>query len=214
MAQPVEVSIRTRKAKAESEEERTFESFNSITSLPDEAIGSSEVEIEQVRGVYRMKARKRKVDPARVGKAYSIRGASIMEPLATHNMFKPILDDEWEQWRRWEEDPEDPELGGWHPKTDGSNAMKIYYAKRLRGQTDWYRPAVTIRVTEQGKASVDLKGLGKIRDPGVGVSVPGGGNFLLIAIDGDDPGDGSDYTVSREYLSSGEEGWDPDFYKD
>lgn len=205
----VETKVETVIRKGEVRVTRELQSFEEI-ELPGNA---SDIRLIQEAGVWTLSYVQVAQADERSQKQVSIRGAASSEPLATHPKFADITDDEWEKYRRWEDDPEDPELNGWKPLQHGSAGLIAYHQKRLRGVTDYFRPTVTLRVTEQNQGRVDLQGLCKIGSPGVNVDVPGSGNWLLVNIEGDDPGDGTDFAVTKEYMASGPGGWDPDLYK-
>jgi hypothetical protein len=186
-----------------------FRDFDTL-SLPEKFTRG---ELELVEGVWRLTYSLDSVNPDTVGRAFRIRGATSCEPLATHKLFEDISDDEWVKWRKWELDPNDQTLEGWKPNASGVSArMTLYYQKRLRGMTDYYAPTVEIEVIEKGADNVNLARLGKIDSPPIGVSLPDSRNWLLIAVNGDCPGDSSDYVSTRVWRASGPGGWDSDIY--
>lgn len=185
----------------------TLEAFSTI-ALPD---GYTDLKITEEGGTFRLTYSK---EGAAGGsnKRVTLRGATSAEPLATHPKFAAITDDEWGKYQRWESDPNDTTLAGWKPDT-ASGPMQLYHKKRLRGVTDYYRPTVSLRVERKANQLPSLSGLGKLASPGVSVSLPGGANWLMLSVEGTDPGDkNQDFWSAEEYLASGPGGWDKDLY--
>jgi hypothetical protein len=150
-----------------------------------------------------------------VGDSYSISGTASQEPLATHPFFQasgkwPITEAEWKKWDKWQKEGTDIAA---LTLTTESEGFQKFIKLSLAGFTDYLQPRVSIRVTDANTTEPDLSELGKIASPAGAPTLPEGANWLLTGVDGSEDADGN-WEVTREYLSSGPAGWNPDIYSD
>lgn len=151
---------------------------------------------------------------ATVGDNYTISGTASQEPLATHPYFQPggkweVSAAEWKVWDKWNKDGTD--ISG-ETLTGYSTGFQKFISLYLAGFTDYLSPAVTIRVVDSASpAAPDVSGLGTIQEPEFAPTVPTGVNWLLVSVDGNQNADG-DWDVTKEYRSSGPNGWNADIY--
>lgn len=159
-------------------------------------------------------------DPANETVSYTISGATSQEPLATHRHFRTggkwaVTDAEWKTWKKWQDAGTD--LSSSEVTTylgSASVGFNKYVTLFVQGFTDYLLPRVTVRKTIPGQGNPDLSKLGTIQDPGVEISAPSGGDFLLVGMESvPEPLTGK-RTTSEEYLSSDSGGWNPDIYAD
>jgi hypothetical protein len=148
-----------------------------------------------------------------VGDSYSISGTASQEPIATHPYFQPggkwaVTEDEWKTWDKWQKEGTDISAEDLSSYGQGFNQfIKLY----LSGFTDYLQPRVSLRVTDANANEPDLSELGKIAAPRNAPDLADGANWLMSGCDASVDSDGN-WEVTREFISSGPGGWNPDIY--
>jgi hypothetical protein len=148
-----------------------------------------------------------------VGDGYSVSGTASQEPLATHPHFQPggkwaITEEEWKTWDKWQKESVDISSQDLSEFGEGFSKFITLY---LSGFTDYLQPRVTIRVTDANTEAPDLSELGKIANPAQAPTLADNANWLMSGCDASQDAD-KNWEVTREYISSGPGGWNPDIY--
>jgi hypothetical protein len=148
-----------------------------------------------------------------VGDGYSVSGTASQEPLATHPNFQPggkweVIVDEWKVWDKWQKEGTDIAAENTDEYSDG---FKKFIALYISGFTDYLQPRVSIRVTDANAEEPDLSELGKIAEPVKAPTLADGANWLMTGVDATQDADGN-WEITREYISSGPNGWNSDIY--
>jgi hypothetical protein len=148
-----------------------------------------------------------------VGDAYTVSGTASQEPLATHPHFQPggkweVPVDEWKVWDKWQKEGTDIAAENTDEYSEG---FKKFVALYLSGFTDFLQPRVSIRVTDANSDEPDLSELGKIATPKQAPTLADGANWIMTGLDAVQDSDGN-WEVTREYMSSGPNGWNSDIY--
>ena len=128
-------------------------------------------------------------------------------------MFKSgdwaVTAEEWKLWDKWQKDGTDLSQEDLTSKSEG---FQKFIELTLKGITDYLQPRVVARVVQKENGTPSLARLGKISTFLGAPSLPGNGNWLLSGVEAQRE-DGSSFTVTREYMSSGDNGWEPDIYR-
>jgi uncharacterized protein YheU (UPF0270 family) len=148
-----------------------------------------------------------------VGDAYTVSGTASQEPLATHPHFQEsgkwaVTADEWKLWDKWQKEGTDLEAEN---LTEYGEGFQKFIKLTLAGFTDYLQPRVSIRVTDANTDEPDLSELGKIAEPASAPTLADGANWLLTGVDASEDAD-KNWEVTREYMSSGPNGWNADIY--
>jgi len=206
-------------------EEKTVNNRNrGVRTVTLEMVGATSLDAigapsgESIRNVRRSLAEGRAVlqydvVDASVGDSYSISGTASQEPLATHPFFQPngkwaVTDEEWKTWDKWQKEGTDIAS---ESLTSYSAGFQKFVQLYLRGFTDYLQPRVSLRVTDANTNEPDLSELGKIAAPSGSPTLADGANWLMSGVDASVDADGN-WEVTREYISSGPAGWNPDIY--
>jgi hypothetical protein len=209
----------------ETRREKTVNNRNrGVTTVTMEMVGATSVDAigapsgAAIRNVRRAIADGRavltydEVDES-VGDSYSISGTASQEPLATHPHFQAggkweVTEEEWQKWDKWQKEGAD--ISQQNITSEGEGFQK-FIKLTLAGFTDYLQPRVSIRVTDANTDEPDLSELGKIADPAKAPTLADGANWLLTGVDASEDAD-KNWEVTREYMSSGPNGWNADIY--
>lgn len=154
------------------------------------------------------------------GDSYSVTGTASQEPLATHPHFQAegkwaVTAEEWKTWDKWQKEGTDIANESLESFSEGFQKFVELY---LSGFTDYLQPRVTIRVVDANTDEPDLSELGKISEPALAPALADGANWILTGCDAvkdlsinSEDGEPA-WEVTREYMSSGPGGWNPDIY--
>jgi hypothetical protein len=148
-----------------------------------------------------------------VGDTYSVSGTASQEPLAIHPYFQTngkwaVTDDEWKKWDKWQKEGTDISAEDLSSFGEGFRKfIKLY----LSGFSDYLQPRVSLRVTDANADEPDLSELGKIAAPRNAPDLADGADWLMSGCDASVDSDGN-WEVTREFISSGPGGWNPDIY--
>jgi hypothetical protein len=209
----------------ETRREKTVNNRNrGVTTVTMEMVGATDIDSisapsgDTIRNVRRSIADGRavltydQVDET-VGDSYSISGTASQEPLATHPFFQEgakwaVTDLEWQKWDKWQKDGAD--ISQQNITSEGEGFQK-FIKLFLAGFTDYLQPRVSLRVTDANTEEPDLSELGKIADPVSSPTLADKANWLMSGCDATVDSDGN-WEVTREYMSSGPNGWNADIY--
>jgi hypothetical protein len=209
----------------ETRREKTVNNRNKgVTTVTMEELGATTVDDigapsgETIRNVRRSIADGRAilqydVVDSTVGDSYSISGTASQEPIATHPYFQsngkwPVTEDEWKTWDKWQKEGTDISA---ESLTSFGEGFQKFITLYLRGFTDYLQPRVSLRVTDANANEPDLSELGKIAAPRNAPDLADGANWLMSGCDASVDSDGN-WEVTREFISSGPGGWNPDIY--
>jgi hypothetical protein len=209
----------------ETRREKTVNNRNKgVTTVTMEMVGATQVDEigapsgETIRNVRRSIADGRAIlqydiVDSTVGDSYSISGTASQEPIATHPYFQPggkwpVTEDEWKTWDKWQKEGTDISAEDLSSFGEGFRKfIKLY----LSGFTDYLQPRVSLRVTDANTDEPDLSELGKIAAPRNAPDLADGADWLMSGCDASVDSDGN-WEVTREFISSGPGGWNPDIY--
>jgi hypothetical protein len=209
----------------ETRREKTVNNRNrGITTVTMEMVGATAIDAisrpsgAKIRNIRRSLADGRailqydEVDES-VGDAYSVSGTASQEPLATHPFFQEsgkwaVTEDEWKKWDKWQKEGADISSIAAEGLSEG---FLKFIQLFLSGFTDYLQPRVSLRVTDANTDEPDLSELGKIASPTRAPTLADGANWLMSGCDASQDADGN-WEVTREYMSSGPGGWNPDIY--
>lgn len=143
-------------------------------------------------------------------RSISISATASQEPLATHPMFQSgvwaVTESEWALWKKWDKegmpDPVPANL---------SDGFTKFIELSNKGITDYLQPRAVVRVTTTESSFPSMTKLGKINYPTSAPTLKGDANWLLTSVEGQSESNGN-WTVTREWTSSGSNGWEEDIY--
>lgn len=126
------------------------------------------------------------------------------EPLETHQRYKDVTLNELATIR-------DVLEGRKKPSEAGLTGMaQELLEKRLRGQESYLNRATVVRQSTTDNSGVtSINNVGTIDTP-PGAPANGSGNWLLTSVEDEQQGDS--HKVDKEWMASGDEGFDPDIY--
>ena len=187
-------------------ESQTWESFAGAPSAPS---GAKNIRRSVADGKYTLVCDVVAQGGSNV-EEFTVEGSMSQEPIETHEAFKDILPEDWKKWNLWKTNPSDESLSGWTP-AQGSTALQKLGALFERGVTDYLVPRAVVRITKSETSPPRLQRLGRIETPAGAPTLPSGANWMLTGASGARE-EGSNWSNTYEYMSSGPAGWNREIY--
>jgi hypothetical protein len=145
---------------------------------------------------------------------YSMGLSLSEEPLLANVRYKNLEDNELEALKGIASGKEKDDSGASYKDKVKSSMGKEALGKIMRGQTSYYSPKVTWRVSltrDSGVAGGDLNNIGRISSPfGPAPGLAAGRNWILNGVSQSQ--EGRSFRIEWEWLASDRGGWDPDIY--
>lgn len=146
------------------------------------------------------------------GSTVELIGGAREVPTESHPTFKDsVTDDQIKEIKRAVQDNDAPDTG--IIPTDEKNRARILYKLLLRGQDYYLAPAVSYRQTTLETQLPTLNQLCTVNAPQRAPNVASKQNWLLTSINARSvaqPAGGVRYEVTKEWMLSDRNGWDPE----
>jgi len=149
---------------------------------------------------------------AGVGTTVELIGGSREVPTESHPTFKnSVTDEALKEIKAAIQEGRDPDTT--LVPIAGADRARILYKLLLRGQEYYLAPAVSYRETTLESSLPSLNEIATVNAPQRGPSVAGNQNWLLTSINARSvaqPAGGVRYEVTKEWMLSDRNGWDPE----